>query len=103
MKHRSVYVGTRALQGSSPRSGTGRFCPFLGIPGQLLDLPGRFPVRGPDSPEPDGFGAGSGYALQLCTRRSLAVDCGLWTVDYTERPCAPLAVRPRGAPQILCS
>jgi hypothetical protein len=26
-----------------------------------------------------------------------------WIVDYTERPCAPLAVRPRGAPQILCS
>ncbi len=22
-----------------------------------------------------------------------AVDCGLWTVDYTERPCTPLAVR----------
>jgi hypothetical protein len=28
---------------------------------------------------------------------------GQWTVDYTERPCAPLAVRPRGAPLILCS
>ncbi len=25
------------------------------------------------------------------------------TVDYTERPCAPLAVRPRGAPHILRS
>jgi hypothetical protein len=37
----------------------------------------------------------------------VGVGCGerweLRAVDYTERPCAPLAVRPRGAPLILCS
>ncbi len=37
-------------------------------------------------------------ALGLWTK-----DCGLWAVDYTERPCAPLDVRPRSAPIILCS
>ncbi len=49
---------------------------------------------------------GVSRAVQQGTRRQRApVDSksGQWTVDYTERPCAPLAVRPRGAPLILRS
>jgi hypothetical protein len=45
-----------------------------------------------------------GWLRWLLTLAVLEMSAqALWTVDYTERPCAPLAVRPRGAPQILCS